>query len=161
MKKIELSGAKGKGKYITIDDEDYELVASKRWNLLASKGGAHYARHNSRKGSVLLHRFIIDCPKGMIIDHINFDTLDNRKSNLRVCTISQSLCHRRKDKFPRTSKYKGVCRSGFNGYTYWHMSINFNGKNIVKRFKREIDAAKEYNKLAKIHHKEFAVLNDI
>lgn len=63
---------------------------------------------------VALHNFVTDCPKGMIVDHINHNTFDNRLINLRVCTQKQNSYNRSyKDgrvvgvkKIPETGRYK-------------------------------------------------------
>lgn len=45
--------------------------------------------HHGKK----LHAYLVDCPKGHEVDHINLDTLDNRLSNLRICTHQQNQCN--------------------------------------------------------------------
>lgn len=81
---IPLSGYRGEGKFVIIDDEDYDLVKDKKWYI--DMNG--YAIDNVSR--VRMHRIIMDPPKNMVIDHINRDTLDNRKENLRICTIAQN-----------------------------------------------------------------------
>ena len=68
-----------------IDLDDINKASQYKWSL-NNKG---YARNT--KNNLLLHRLIMDCPKDMEVDHINRDPLDNRKSNLRICTHKQNL----------------------------------------------------------------------
>lgn len=85
MKNILLSGRLGKGKSTKVDDDDYEKYNHLVWHL----SDTGYAVRKSGK-TVRLHRLIMDCPEGMVIDHLNGDKLDNRKSNLRICTQSEN-----------------------------------------------------------------------
>ena len=102
-----------------------------------------------------MSRVIMNCPKGKEVDHKNGNTLDNRHSNLRVCTHQENCRNRRPNK-NCVSSYKGV--SWFKGK--WTAIINCNGKHrYLGRFKNEIDAAKAYDKAAKKAFGEFACLN--
>ena len=94
----------------------------------------------------------------MQIDHINDNGLDNRRSNLRICSQSQNLMNCRKPKTLFSSKYKGV--SWVQKHKRWKVSIAFKGKRkYIGHFLSEIDAAKAYNKAAEKYFGEFARLN--
>jgi pathogenesis-related transcriptional factor and ERF protein len=86
MKTIALSGKLGKGKSVKVDDDDYEKYNHLVWHL----SDTGYAVRRSGK-TVRLHRLIMDCPEGMVVDHLNGDTLDNRKCNLRICTQAENI----------------------------------------------------------------------
>jgi hypothetical protein len=99
MKEIPLT----KGKVAVIDDEDYESLARHRWitqevrptykgRVYASK---FYARASCRGPALLMHRLITSAPKGMDVDHIDGDGLNNRRCNLRICTRSQNQRNKR------------------------------------------------------------------
>jgi hypothetical protein len=105
-----------------------------------------------------LHQEIIDVPKGMLIDHINHNPMDNRSANLRAATHSQNICHRRKRSGAKYSKYKGI--TWRKDTRKWVARITFEKIGIhLGFFENEIDAARAYDDAAKIYHGEFASLN--
>ena len=67
---------------ILLDETDYNSFKDK--NISISSGG--YAKHKSEK----LHRIIMECPKDKVVDHINHNKLDNRRANLRICSIGEN-----------------------------------------------------------------------
>jgi hypothetical protein len=93
-----------KGKWALVDDEDYDAVMS-RGQWYAQKGCAdnYYAMG---RGSVMMHRLIVDAPQDAVVDHINGDGLDNRRENLRLATKEQNA--RNTNRGWGTSKYLGV-----------------------------------------------------
>lgn len=99
----------------TIDlEKAQEIIGT--WCVLPDKTtgniyvGATMNDENSRKRYALLHRWITGSPKGMIVDHINHNTLDNRRSvNLRVVTPSQSQQNRKGAQRNSKSGIRGVC----------------------------------------------------
>ena len=54
-----------------------------------------------------LHDYLVDCPKGLEVDHINLNTLDNRMCNLRIVTHQQNQCNQPVQK-NNTSGVSGV-----------------------------------------------------
>lgn len=82
MKEIILSGKKANGKSAKVDDDDYKKYNHLRWHM--SDTGYAVRRYNGE--TYRLHRLIMNCPEGMVVDHLNGDRLDNRKCNLRICT---------------------------------------------------------------------------
>ena len=84
MKQIKLTH----GKYAIVDDEDFEKVNCYKWRV-DHKYKNWYAvrairKSNGKWTTQRMHRFIMNVPDGLEIDHISHDILDNRKCNLRV-----------------------------------------------------------------------------
>ena len=79
-----------------VDDSDYERVNAFKWFALGPNhnGVRFYAARTVARKTVALHRFILEAPQGAQVDHINGDTLDNRRSNLRLCTHSDNMRNR-------------------------------------------------------------------
>ncbi len=76
-----------------VDDADYDSVSKLKWYPFLSGSGYYLSRTSTidgKKRTVSLHRLLMGEPKGMQVDHINGNTLDNRRSNLRVVTASEN-----------------------------------------------------------------------
>lgn len=145
----------GNSKYVaTVDEEDADL-ASLRWYASIMPCGVYVIGQDSKSGkTIYLHREVMRAPKGMDVDHINRNPLDNRRSNLRVCTRSQNLARSRPH---GSSGYKGVWQ-GRTGK--WIVDVYENGKRRrIHGFTSPEDAAREYDRVAREIHGEFAWLN--
>lgn len=163
MKTIALTGIYGKGKYALIDDEDFIKVSKYKWFLSSPKNHTNqYIRTRIGKNSdIRLHRFIMSFPIGYQIDHINGDTLDNRKNNLRLCNNrtnqQNSKCHKDKMKINGIIPPKGVMYDKTRPLHPWVATIFFNKKQIhSKGYKTVKEAKNEYNKMASKYFGEFA-----
>lgn len=154
-----------KGLVLIIDTEDYDRIKGYRW-CASSNDNRWEVRCTLNYGRtpISLHRFILNAPKGRLVDHINHNTLDNRKSNLRLCSNLENS--RNKQNIKRegsTSIYKGVsvCRSE-TGKPKYRADINTGSKQLqIGVFDLELDAALAYNEAAIRYHGEFACINDI
>lgn len=154
-----------KGHTSQVDDCDFRLVSEMNWQALSKKMKDRcviYAVNEMRIGGqrvkTYMHRLIM-CPgPGMIIDHINGDTLDNRRENLRICTHAENMRNSVKRKFTERSPYKGVHRYGIKGK--WMACIQVDKKTInLGIFTCPIEAAKAYDEAAIIHHGAFSNIN--
>lgn len=74
---------------IKIDTEDIKKIKDYKWNLDSRQYG------KNSKYQLLMHRVIMDAKKGDYVDHVSHDTLDNRKSNLRIVTNQQNGMNRK------------------------------------------------------------------
>lgn len=144
-----------------IDAEDYEKCKEYKWCLMSMHPRGRYVMNNT-VGK--LAQFILGVKTSVNnhLDHINGDTLDNRKSNLRVITNQQNQL-KKKIQVNNRSGYRGVHWYQNPGKTSaWEAHIRFNKKGyFLGRFKSKHDAAKAYNEKAIELFGEFAVLNVI
>lgn len=147
-----------RGKVTLIDAADFEKVGRFKWTF-ATAGYAcrSIRRSDNSKQMVLLHRVLMDAKPEQDIDHINHDGLDNRRSNLRLCSTSENLRNARA-KRNGVSKYKGVCWD--KSRSCWKSEIRITHKRkYIGRFCSEEEAAKAYDKAARFYFGEFAYLN--
>jgi hypothetical protein len=148
-----------------VSDEDYDRVLPHALCVSINSMGTFYVMMTIKKPgggyyNTALHRFIMDAPKGMFVDHINGNTLDNTRENLRLCTAKGNAQNQSIQKRKKTSKYKGVYRNSTN--TKWVGLIKHSGiKYGLGSFSVEEDAARAYNKKALELFGEFAKLNII
>lgn len=79
-----------RGNFALIDTEDLEKV--KPYYFYKGSGDYYVANKmiDKKKITYFLHRFITDCPKGLVVDHLNHNRADNRKVNLKVCTLQDN-----------------------------------------------------------------------
>jgi len=104
-----------------------------------------------------MHRVIMRAPKGVMCDHRNYNGLDNRKSNLRLCTSAQNQYNKRPKK-GCASRYKGVVLR--KDCKRWRARIGFKRKRIhIGDFDDQMDAAMAYDDKAVELFGEFAYLN--
>lgn len=149
-----------KGYSAVIDSEDYEKVmtAAKNWQA-NDWGKTVYAQSRSPADHrvLMLHRVVMDAPSGMCVDHINHDTLDNRKSNLRIVTKQQNQCNVVKRE-GNSSRFKGVCWN--KRAKLWYAYINVYGKRShLGYYKSEEDAARAYDEASLKLHGEYGLRN--
>jgi hypothetical protein len=83
---------------------------------------------NGKRKTVQLHRWLMDHSEGLEVDHINFDTLDNRRSNLRLATSSENCQNKRADRRNNKSGFRGV--SWCNTTNKWAAQIMIRRKTI-------------------------------
>lgn len=155
MKEIKLT----KGMVALVDDEDFERVSEFKWFPKTSKR-SYYAMANYRLGknkrtTLHLHRFIMNNPKGLQVDHINHDGLDNRKENLRACSKKDNI---------RNQVIRSNNKSGFKGVFFHSQNKNWIAKIRNKHigvFQDKVSAAHAYNIEASKLFGNFAYLNNI
>ena len=149
--------------YAKVEPANYERLREYEW--FAQKGkNCFYAVRQARgpKGSksatIYMHHELIDVGDGLLIDHVNQDSMDNRRANLRGATRAQNIRNRKKFSNSSGSKYKGIYWR--KKTRKWEVQITFERKKIfLGCFRSEIDAAKAYDSAAIKYHGEFASLN--
>ena len=132
---IILYDRQGKEKATTlIDLEDLYRVKKYKWCCNS------YGYVLCRETKEFLHRFIMNCPEDKVVDHINHNTFDNRKSNLRICTHQENL---------RNQSINSKNTSGTTGVSFrkdknkWRAYITVNEKQIsLGNFINKEDAIK-------------------
>lgn len=152
MKEIRL----GKGGLVTlVDNEDYDYLMQWKW-YVDTIGNVQYVKRNDKASGkkIYLHREVMNPPKDRVIDHIDHNGLNNQKSNLRICTISQNA--RNNIKSPK-SKYRGV-RINDEGYIVAYARIDKTTRYLGV-FKTEMDAAIARDKFVYENFGEYAQLN--
>ena len=151
-----------RGLVTIIDAEDFELVSQFKWYATRGSNTDYAVRtpwipEERRYQQVSLHRFLLNAPCDMHVDHRNHQGLDNRRSNLRLCTPTENRWN--------TQKRKG-CRSEFLGVHHrplrkkpWMAKLIVNKKHYSRSFATELEAALYYDELVEELHGEFAKLN--
>ncbi len=158
MKQIPLT----QEKFALVDEADFEELSKYKWYVTKSHRDL-YARRKVHKTNscIYMHRQILGLTKKdkMDTDHINHNTLDNRRCNLRICTRSQNNQNGIKQA-NCSSKLKGV--SWYKRDKKWRAYITYYKQTIhLGYFDSEIEAAIAYNKKAEELFGEFARLNNV
>ena len=134
-----------KGKTTLIDAADLPKVNHLRWHASEQAKDKFYAKTQSQAKNIFLHRFLTDCPQGLYVDHINGDSLDNRRENLRIVTQSQNIANSK----PTAGKgYKGVRFDKRYGTFRATITVNRKVQNLGS-FKTEAEAVAAYNEASK------------
>lgn len=150
-----------RGYFSIVDAADYDWLTQWKWHANDSKGRLVYAERNGgvtdRERKIIMHRVITNAPKGMEVDHRDGDGLNNRRSNLRLCTHSENM--KNKSKVCNTSsQYKGVYWS--RHANKWKATITLNKTAIhLGYYDKEHDACLAYNLAAVQYFGPFAKIN--
>ncbi len=156
MKYINLS----QNKMTIVDDEDFEFLNEWKWHLSSTPRHRYAVRNalvNGKKTIVRMHRILMGASAEWQVDHKNGNSLDNRRTNLRLCTHSENQ-RNQKAQCGTSSRFKGVTWD--KSRNKWSAKIKVDKKQInLGRFSNEIEAAAAYDLAAIKYHKEFARLN--
>lgn len=152
------------GKVAIVDDEDYNYLNQWKWLAIKQKNDKFYVARNipvsnKKQSKIWMHRFIMNPEKGMVIDHLDGNPLNNQKNNLRICTHAENM---RNSNIPKnnTSGFKGV--SFVKKHNTYESSIRINNIKIYLGYYIDpIEAARAYNAAALKYHGEFAHINKI
>ena len=146
-----------RGEFVAIDDEDLPLVEPYYWAARRTNTSIYAINgyHDGIYRPLHMHRLILNAPKGLFVDHINGNGLDNRRCNLRLCTASQNQANRRRLPTNKTG-HRGVCRVGVK----WQAGIKKDGRSRhLGWFATAEEAGRAYDAAAKELFGEFAQLN--
>lgn len=142
-------------KVALVDDEDFEILNQHKWCFVKNR----YAASRINYKLTYMHRLIMSAPKGMEVDHINNNSLDNRRENLRIVTSHQNHFN---------TKIFATNRSGYRGVSWdkrirrWIVTFSVNNKTVHAGTYADKDAAaKAYNEAIVRRRGEFANLNVI
>ena len=143
---------------VKVDDDVYEDIKEIPWRVICAKRDKTeniYFRGRIKGKYIYMHRYILSEPNHMLVDHINHDNLDNRRTNLRVVTKRQNSMNKRMS-VSRKLKYRGYSLNGKK----FTVQIDDDGNRWYSYgHKTEEDAAKAYDKIANKLYGEYANLN--
>jgi len=146
-----------------VDDEDYEMLSAFSWSAYRYMAGQVYAVRSvtidGLQKKVGMHRVLLLPAPDQLVDHVNGDTLDNRRSNIRLCSRYENRLNSKVDRRSETG-VKGVTRRSRNGKFRAH--IGANGKRIwLGSFDSIEEAMDARNTAAMELHGEFARLSSL
>ena len=146
---------------VLVDPDDEWRLTSERWFIQANRSKHRvycYVRREAYKGGQhsarMLHREIAGAAPGQVVDHINGNTLDNRKANLRVCSHAENMRNRAVGANNKCG-VKGVyfCRQK----NKWRAVVRHDGKKHHAGYAESLDGASRlYDAKARELHGEFA-----
>lgn len=143
--------------FTKIDAEDYEKVKDFRWYLETRRNRKYAVCSNPHKR---MNRFLLNVSdKSKIVDHISGDGLDNRKSNLRICTNQQNVSN---CGFTKGRKCKGVAfdKRPHRRIKPWIAQITVSRKHMwLGNFETKEQAMDAYDQAAVKYFGEFARTN--
>lgn len=162
MKKLNLT----QDKFALVDDEYFEFLSQWKWyfhKLEKDRTGyavrSGYDPKTGKRSRIAMHRVLLKAKKGQICDHINGNGIDNRLSNLRICSKYESAWNKKTFVTKKLAAIKGVTivrdRNGVP--SYWIARITHKKRRIyLGTFKTKLEAEKAYKKAAIKFHGEYA-----
>jgi HNH endonuclease len=148
------------GVQAVVDASDFPLISQYVWSLDPQRRYAvAYLDPRDWTKCVRMHRLIMDARAGEVVDHINGDGLDNRRSNLRVCLQAENSRNRRKGE-GFSSRFKGVSLVKGRREKPWRAQIRHGEKvRCLGYFSLEEEASRAYDEAAIALFGAFARVN--
>jgi hypothetical protein len=165
MKEIQIGGHRKNSTLVlfaVVDDEDCECLNKYKWSVLTSsvnkkRYACRQSKLNGKPITLLMHRELMNPDsKKIYVDHIDGNTMNNRRSNLRFCTNQENQFNKQRSS-NNTSGYKGV----YFTQNKWVAKITKDGKHYYERFDSKEEAKNAYNKKSIYLFGEFALLNTV
>lgn len=145
------------GMFALVDNADFEEVSKFVWSAIGKEGYYYAARKPKDRPLVFLHRWLLDAGESTTVDHINHNTLDDRRNNLRTASRNEQMQNRSKNRNNK-SGFKGVYQSREGR---WKAQIGTAGKRVyLGTFQTAQDAAAAYDAAARRFFGEFSFTND-
>jgi hypothetical protein len=160
MKKIKLT----RGYEAIVDDEDYEHLNQFKWAAQPKGDGSIYAYRMSRRTysfekrhNIRMHRDIVNCPENKVVDHINHNTLDNRKVNLRISSHTENMRNRKLQKNNKLGT-PGISFVPVNTNNPWRVTIRIGEKwpHYVGSYETKELAEQAYKDASIQYHGKFS-----
>lgn len=147
MKEYIINSPKNGKQIVLLDNEDYQYLINNNIKLYAKyhpKIKACYAYISSGKyRGQCLHRLLMDFPKGLVVDHINHNSLDNRRCNLRIVTDIENKQNRKDN----SSGILGVDKHKDK----WRSQLQVKGKKYIKYYDTKEEAINGRKLLEKLY----------
>lgn len=153
-----------RGFHATVSAEDYESLSQFEWSAVfkphpRSWYAVRFAAVNGKRTTISMARQILGLEIGDTrqADHIDHDTLDNSRENLRAVTRKEN-CQNRRKRSDNTSTFKGV--SWNRRASKWRVQIWINGSNrLIGHYSDPVEAAKAYDAAARREFGPYALCN--
>lgn len=156
MKRIPVRANRKVKRYAYVDDIDYKKISAHKWRFQVG-GYARTGSATTKQTPISMHRLVMDAPKGVEVDHIDGNPLNNQRGNLRLCNRNENKANTRIIK-TNTTGYKGVSKHKGR----WQASIRVHNILIyLGRYDTKHEAAHTYNVVAEQIFGDFAWLNPI
>lgn len=143
--------------FVKVEPDDVAELSRYEWRLFTDRLGNHYAFRRNKQGQrIWMHRDLFGLTPEQTeveVDHKNRQTLDNRRSNLRVVTHAQNM-QNRPSHAGSTSKFRGVYKN--NGETRWRAQVVVAGKTHKLGTHATPEIAAEVARAFRAEHMPFA-----
>ncbi len=145
------------GETFIIDAKDRAILNGVRWSVFAfGSERCRYVARREDERTILMHRQLLDAPKGLTVDHEDGNGLNDRRYNLRLCTYGQNRFNSHHPKRSATG-YRGVYLTG-DGRFKVMISLSTK-KTYLGTFDDPIEAARVFDAAALAHRGQFTQLN--
>ena len=139
MKTINLSGKRGRNKSTIVDDSTFKKYGHLSWYL----SDTGYVMRSTPEGNLRLHRLVTNTPENKVTDHLNGNKLDNRKSNLRVCTQKENANNRKNTKGYTWDKSKSKWLVRYKNKFFGRYKTEEEAKEAYKRARSGVEYHKK------------------